>query len=259
MHALELERHYQHQTAMNEDILQFSKIISHDLQEPIHKIQVFIDSISTDPGTTLSLKGRNMAVKIESAARRLRSLTRSLDEYLTIGSEKTHAKVDLNSSIKDAASRAANFREFSDFDIAVDTMPVIEGYDRQLELMFFHLIDNAIQFRNPSRRLVIKINHVMLDENVFRISKDQYRYAEHLKISIDDNGVGFPDKYKDYVFQLLNKIDSSTAGAGLGLPIVKKVVQNHSGEIRLSSEPGKGTCLEILLPVNLNNGFGNRG
>ena len=152
--------------------------------------------------------------------------------------------------ITKAASRASARRQFFDFDLRLEKMPSLEGYESQLESLFFHLIDNAIQFREPSRKLVIKIDHVIIAENIFRVSKTQYKYVDHLRIFFSDNGMGFPEEYNDYIFVLLKKIHDST-GLGMGLPLVKKIVQKHFGQIRVKSQPQVGTHFEIELPINV--------
>lgn len=250
-HALDLDNQYRYQKAMNENLVQFSKIVSHDLQEPIRKIQIFVDLILKDTDTILSAKGERLFSKIDVAAAKLKTLTTSLQEYITIDDEKAYSVVDLNNIIETAKLRATNARQFSDLDTDIDIMPKIEAYHRQLELLFFHLIDNAIQFRSPARRLEIKVNHLILEENRFQISKDQYKYTEYVRITFEDNGIGFSDQYYDYVFQLFNKLENSSTGLGTGLSLVKKIVQNHAGNIRVSSQVGRGTRFEIQLPVKV--------
>lgn len=254
LQALELDKHYRHQVSMNENLLQFSKIVSHDLQEPIRKIQLFIDQIVHDNDTTLSQKSKMLSAKIQSSAMRLKTLTTSLQEYVVVDNEKLYQTVDLNEVIRTAKNRAANRRKFSDFDLEIGSSPVIEGYPKQLELLFFHLFDNAIQFRHRHRRLSIKVSYLVFEENVFRVSSDRYQYEDHIRISFEDNGIGFGKEYHDYVFQLFKKLDGSTLGLGIGLPLVKRIVQNHLGEIRVWSAQDKGSRFEIELPVRQNGG-----
>ncbi|HYG04492.1 MAG TPA: PAS domain-containing sensor histidine kinase [Chryseosolibacter sp.] len=252
-HALELDNQYRRQITMNENLRQFGKIISHDLQEPIRKIQIFIDMISKDANTHLSPKSEVYSSKIDAAAEKLKALTASLHEYIAVDNEKVFSEVDVVTTIQAAKSRAANIREFSDFTLEIDAIPTIEGYKKQLELLFFHLIDNAIKFRSPNRKLAIKVTHLLLHENIFRMPNDQYKYTEHVRITFEDNGVGFSDEYRENVFLLLKKLDNSTAGLGIGLPLVKKIIHNHSGNVNVTTEQGKGTCFEIELPVKVGN------
>jgi phosphoserine phosphatase RsbU/P len=249
--ALELDQQYQRQVVVNDNLVQFSKIISHDLQEPIRKVQIFVDMISRDESIALNDRAKHYLTKIDAAGEKLKALTIALQQYVTIDGEKTTHQLNLNEIILSAKARAIDSRQFSDFDFEVEPMPVIEGYSNQLELMFFHLIDNSIQFRNVNRRLSIKINCLLLEENIFKSTRSKYKYKEHLRISFADNGIGFSDQYKDYVFELLKKGDNSSRGLGLGLSLVKKVVNNHSGVVQVESQPGLGTRFEIELPSKL--------
>jgi phosphoserine phosphatase RsbU/P len=246
--ALQLDKQVQRQRAVNENLLQFSKIISHDLQEPIRKVQIFADMIARDASLNLSAGAKNYLSKINRAGNKLKALTSALQQYVTIDEEKTVHQVDLNSLLDKAKLKAIENRYFSDFDLEADQMPAIEGYASQLELMFLHLIDNAIQFRDASRRLSIKVNCVLLEENIFKSTRERYQYKEHLRISFTDNGIGFSNEYKDYVFELLKKGEAGSPGLGLGLSLVKKVVANHSGRVHVESQPGVGTRFEIELP-----------
>lgn len=250
--AVELDKHLQDQKTMNENLLQFSKIISHDLQEPIHKIKLFLDLIITDNATVLSERSKTISSKINVAADRLGMLTKSLQEYIAIDYETTTTRVDLNQIVEFARLRVVALRNFSDFEIEVEKLPVIEGYTNQLEFLFFHLIDNAVQFRDASRKLRISVGHIIIQENLYRMSEEHYKYVEHVRITVEDNGVGFSDEYQDYVFQLFKKLDGQSPGLGIGLALVKRVVQNHSGTIRVSSQPGTGTRFEIEVPAKRN-------
>lgn len=249
--AIELDKLYQYQLTVNENLLQFGKIISHDLQEPIRKIQVFLDLMVKDSDSVISPRSQSWSRKIEAAAEKLKTLTNGLQQYVAIDSEKLHAEVNLNAVIDAARNRAISFRQFADFDMEVEEMPVIEGYGNQLELLFFNLIDNAIQFRSSERKLSIKISGLTIDENIFRMYPDRYKYTEHLKITFLDNGIGFSEQYNDYVFELLSKLQQSSSGLGLGLPLVKKIVLNHSGQVRAESQMGIGTRFEIYLPAKI--------
>jgi sigma-B regulation protein RsbU (phosphoserine phosphatase) len=248
LQAIQLERQYRNQIEANENFLQFGKIVSHDLQEPIRKIQIFADIILRDTQSALTARSKNYVNKIIMSGEKLKVLTNSLHQYISIDSDKTVSSVDLNDVIRSASEKAKNSRHFFDLEIEIDKMPHIEGYATQLELMFFHLIDNAIQFRSPNRKLSLKVGCLVLEQNIFRATKDRYKYVEHVRISFSDNGIGFSEEYRDYVFELLKKGDNSSKGLGLGLSLVKKVANNHSGAVHIDSQPGIGTRIEIEIP-----------
>jgi sigma-B regulation protein RsbU (phosphoserine phosphatase) len=246
--SLELEGHYQKQFSANRSLLLFSKIISHDLQEPIHKIQLFADRIQTKE--PVSERARVDLTKITKAAERLRILTRALEHYVSIDTEKYIAQVDINEVIRNAVADVNESRQIPDYDLILDDIPPIGGYPKQMSLLFFHLLDNAVQFRDPSRRLQIHVTSLLLDENLYQLSPNRYKYTEHVRITFEDNGIGFDMQYKDYVFEILKKISPSSEGLGVGLGLIKKVVDNHAGTIKVESKPEKGTTFIITLPKN---------
>jgi len=249
-YSVELDKQYRSQKKITENLLQFSKIISHDLQEPIRKIQIFADMIMRDTGGA-DQKNKNLATKIQSAAERLKALTAGLQEYIEVDAERLYRTVDLNEVVNLAAQKASRAHGYSDFDLQTDQMPNIEGYAAQIELLFFHLIDNAMKFRDPDKRLILKVESLVLEENIFRFTHERYKYVPHVRIRFCDNGPGIRNEYRNYVFQLLRKVDHTTTGIGLGLPLVKKIVDNHAGEIKIDSGIGSGTCFEIVLPLTM--------
>lgn len=247
--TIELDKQYQRQLVATENLLKFSKIISHDLQEPIRKIRVFTSMIAP---AMEPLRNQNeiLCKKIEAAAVKLKMLTDSLQQYVAIDSEKTMASIDLKLIIDSAQTKAANMQQFWDIEMEVGKMPIVDGYSDQLELLFFHLIDNAIQFRNKERKLRITISAVVFKENVFRFFSDKYKYVDHIRISFEDNGAGFENAYQHYIFGLLSTLDRTTSGLGVGLSMVKKIVDNHFGSVSVTSQPGAGARFEIEFPLH---------
>jgi phosphoserine phosphatase RsbU/P len=249
--TLELDRHYQKQISITQNLVQFSKIVSHDLQEPLRKIDLFADMIFTEHGHVFNARSTSALKKIESAVARLRVLTNGLHQYVSVESEQLFTAVDLVMAVRLGASKAMELRKFEDFDLTVEDLPSIQGYKNQLELLFYHLIDNSIQFRAPERKLSITISSVAVDENVFRLNADKYKFTEHVKVIYTDNGIGIDMKFKEYIFDLLKKIDPAMPGLGIGLPLVKKIVDNHSGLLAVESIAGNGIKFILTLPVNL--------
>jgi phosphoserine phosphatase RsbU/P len=246
----QLDRQYRRILAINRDLLQFSKIMSHDLQEPIRKIHIFATMLLTEINPEGSGKSRSLINKITSASERLRKLTYGIRQYVALDTENDVRTVDLNAVLSDARARAIAERKFDAVRLMTGKLPSIDGYPEQLELMFYHLIDNAIQFRTPGEDVYIQVSAVLLDENVYRATENKYSFTEHVRITFADNGIGL---YKDYVFELVKKLNASTTGLGTGLSLVKKIVDNHSGSIQVQSEPGHGTKFIITLPLKMIN------
>jgi phosphoserine phosphatase RsbU/P len=247
----EIDRQYQKMVGLSEDILHFSKILSHDLQEPIRKIKLFSSILATSQSHDYTKRQISAIQKIDSAAERLRRLTHGLQEYVTIDAERISGNVDLNIKLEMAKGQVMRDRDFSSFQVIYDPLPEMEGYPAQIEVLFYHLLDNAVQFRKPDQDLVVHVTHTLLEENIYRKSPDKYKFADHIRIVFSDNGIGFDNQYSDYVFELVKKIDPASQGLGFGLPLIKKIVDNHGGTIELHSEPGKGTRVILVLPMQL--------
>jgi signal transduction histidine kinase len=98
---------------------------------------------------------------------------------------------------------------------------------------------------------VINISSTLLEENLYRSIRDKYQFVEHLRIIFKDNGIGFDDQYRDYVFELVTKAHVGRTGLGIGLALIKKIVDNHGGTVRIESEAGKGTSVFLVLPLRM--------
>jgi phosphoserine phosphatase RsbU/P len=251
--TLELDRQYNRILSINRDLEQFSKIISHDLQEPIHKIQIFSNILSLDEkDERVSSKKRSAIQKIVSAGTRMKFLTDGLQQYIELGSEKSVNKINLKSIIDDARTRIIEQGKFNDFTLVVNELPPIDGVESQLRLLFYQLMDNSVKFRDENRALIISIQGIVVHENVYKSMGQKYKFMEHLKLTYSDNGMGFDEQYKEYVFKLLKKIDLPAKGLGIGLPLIKKIVENHNGSIEVSSRTGLGTEFTVTLPLSAN-------
>ena len=251
-HSRELDKQLTKLVAINEELVQLNRVISHDLQEPIRKIQIFTDILSRNATITTDSKSKNALGKIRTSSGRLRQLISVLEHYVSIDTEQKITEIDLNRILDDAKNKAIYEKQFDGFTFHNEGLPVIDGYPEQLELLFFHLISNAIDYRAPSRKLTLNVKSVIMQENIFRSIKGRYKYMDHVKISFSDNGIGFDNDYREYVFDLLKKMDPQSKGIGLGLPLSKKIVHNHSGVINVQSEKGKGTEFSIVLPLKMN-------
>ncbi|HTF21264.1 MAG TPA: ATP-binding protein [Chryseolinea sp.] len=253
IHTLELEQQYQKQLVQHKNLTQFNKIVSHDLQEPIRKILLFSDILINDLGATLNEKNLTTISRIKDASTRLRGLTTGLQQYLTVDADQMDTDVDLNAVLETAKKRVIDGRHLQELDLVYKKMPVIRGYRAQLELLFYHLFDNAVQFADPIRSLRINITWVLSDENIYKMEKNKYLFVEHLRLTVSDNGIGFENEYKEYVTGLLNKLNPSTEGLGIGLSIITKVIDNHSGTLYIESKRNTGTSFSLLIPTKIHS------
>jgi phosphoserine phosphatase RsbU/P len=248
LNSIELDRRVSQLQTVHDHLVSFNKIITHDFQEAIRKIDLYTQMVLHNEG-----QGKRDPVaaltRVLRASAKLRQLTVALETFISLDHQKTRGMVDLPTVVQAAHQRAAATRDFFDFDLHWSGLPMVEGFEEQLEVLFFHLIDNAIVYRHTERRLVVSVSGVLVEENIYRTTANRYQYVDCVKITVSDNGRGFNPEYRDYVFSLLKKIDTESHGLGMGLALAKKVVDNHFGSIRASSEPGSGTAIVFTLPL----------
>lgn len=250
-HTEELDRKINSLLRKNHELQQFNRIVTHDLQEPLRKIIMFTDILHQDNKDVLTPSGLHSVDRIEAACDRMRRLTDTLQKFVALDiGPKTLSAVDLNVALEVAAENMmSGTPELPDIDLVLDPLPVVEGYAEQLEKLFTHLLDNAVRFRDPERKLTIRVECHIIQQNSFKTMADRYKYADYAKVLFSDNGMGFENRYQEYIFLLLKKLRSDTPGLGFGLAFCRKIVDNHYGSITADSTPGKGTTFTIMLPL----------
>jgi sigma-B regulation protein RsbU (phosphoserine phosphatase) len=245
-----LDRQILKLTQFNEEYLELNKVIAHDFQEPIRKISLFVDMIKKT--TVLDEAAASKFNKISNSASRLRDLTQSLDKFISVDTtSEPKRKLDLVQIITSANENIADELNFDDFDCEVAPMPDLDGYPSLLKQLFKELIKNAIQYRNPGRRLHISISAIVAKYNLYRVNDINYSYIDFVKITFADNGSGFDPQYVDYVFKMYKRLHAEVEGLGFGLSLCKKIVDKHLGVVTAESIKGIGTTIHIRLPVSM--------
>jgi sigma-B regulation protein RsbU (phosphoserine phosphatase) len=233
----------------NEQLQRVTEILSHDLREPVRKIGLFADLVRGQPNTSLDDESLAALRKIQVESQQIDNLIHAVRQYLESDAPYATEKVKLQELVATAAKAVTAKAAFSDWDVHCDPLPEIEGRRGQLQLVFVLLMENAVKFRDPGRRLQVTVRGRLIQQNLFEATKERYRYVDFVRLEIQDNGVGFPPKYRNYVFGLLKKVDLSSPGLGVGLAICRKIVASHFGSIEVDSEPGVGTTITLLLPL----------
>ena len=230
----------------NDEYAELSKVISHDFQEPIRKIDLFTDLLKKK----YPMEAGNDFKRIHTAVDRLRSLTFCLDNFVSVDINKDKLQpVSLNQVLSDAKEKAIAATGFGEFELISTDMPSIDGYPLLLTQLLLELIKNSIQYRSPNRKLEIHITTVIAQYNQYRVNDNRYKYIDFVKLELSDNGNGFDNKYADYVFKMFKRLDLEVPGMGFGLPLAKKIVDKHYGTISVKSKKGEGSTFQILLPV----------
>lgn len=235
----------------NAELESFNRVASHDLQEPMRKIQMFISRISDKELNKLSEKGRTYFDKIDSSANRMQTLIKYLLSYSRINkSEQTFVPVPLNGVI---------VKVLDDFDerikehkvkLTVDDLPKVKAIAFQMEQLFSNLISNAIKYGNTSETPEISIRCKKLSRKEIPDDFNKKR-RYYYQLSVIDNGIGFDQENAKKIFGLFERLHQRDeySGTGIGLAICKKIIDNHKGHIVAESQMGKGATFKVYLPA----------
>jgi signal transduction histidine kinase len=229
---------------INQELSSFAYIASHDLQEPLRKIQTFISRISELEKDNLSERSRDYFTRIENAGERMQQLINDLLSYSRTRPDETKMEdVDLNALLRDVIKNLSQAIEEKHATVDVGDLPHVRGIKFQLQQLFANLLSNALKFSRAGVRPHIRV--AALKEN---LTEEEVR--EGNQIIVEDNGIGFDEEYKEKIFELFQRLHgrSEYAGTGIGLAIVKKIVENHNGSIYATSVPGQGSTFHISLP-----------
>ena len=251
LNSIELDRQVSRLKQVNEYITQFSKIVSHDLQEPIRKIAVLADKLAIELKQLFLDTQSQELEKINRECRRLRHLATYLEKFISLNIKtEEFVKLDLNEVILKAYSKVVTmFKADSPVSFKCEILPMADGYISQLQLMFYNILENCFKFKDPLKPLSIYVESVTVKQNSFRTVKGKYRYIDFVKIMITDNGNGFESIDRQRVFMLLKHKNDTSYNFGFGLAFCKKIADNHYGNIYAESVIGIGTTIVILLPV----------
>lgn len=249
----QLEQSVQELKRSNQNLEQFAYIASHDLQEPLRKIQSFGDVLRDQYETQLGEQGGDLIRRMQMAATRMSVLIRDLLTYSRVASYKeAFQPVDLNQIMAEVLDDLETIIQEKQAIIQVDKLPTIQGSPLQLRQLFQNLLSNSLKFNrvNVVPEVTIKVTHH--PKNELPVSADRTRLVTGVtEITIQDNGIGFEPDQADRIFQVFQRLHgrSEFSGTGIGLAIVQKVIENHRGFIRATAEPGSGATFTLIVPL----------
>ncbi|MEL6287800.1 MAG: ATP-binding protein [Pseudomonadota bacterium] len=238
-HEVELERHANRLEHANTELQQFAYVASHDLQEPLRKIEAFGDRLIKRCGDQLDDNGKLYTERMMNASGRMRSLINDLLSYSRVGKQEPNfVTVDLTQIARDVASDLEEVISEKNGRVDIETLPTVEADPTQMRQLFQNLVSNSLKYSDPERPPVVDIR-CEIEDGV----------SAHLQFT--DNGIGFEQHHADRIFEVFQRLHgrSEYAGTGIGLATCRRIVDRHHGKITAVSEVGAGSLFSVVLPI----------
>lgn len=244
--ALEINKANKSLEQSNSELEKFAYIASHDLQEPLRKIQAFGDRLHSSLDKSANEKSLDYINRMQIAATRMRSLIDDLLKFSRIGNLEYQLKpVKLNRVLSNVTDDLQLSISEKHARISFDTLPEVYGEEKQLYQVFLNLISNSLKFSKPE----------VTPEIIVSCQRIQHDDKAYWQINIQDNGIGFEQEYENKIFEVFQRLHgrSQYEGTGIGLAICKKIIEKHHGTITVQSKLGMGTCFILLLEIRNEN------
>ena len=236
----------------NKELLAFTYVSSHDLQEPLRKIQTFCSIILENENQNLSENGKYNFNRMQLAAGRMQQLIDDLLAFSRINTtELVFEKTDLKTIIEEVKTELKETIQEKNATIKATELGSANIIAFQFRQLIYNLISNALKFSDPGKPSHIIIKSRIIKGNIVN-NKKLSSEKDYCHIMIKDNGIGFEPHFSERIFEVFQKLHSKEvySGTGIGLAIVKKIVENHNGIIIATSELNKGATFDIYFPAN---------
>jgi signal transduction histidine kinase len=232
----------------NRDLEEFAFVASHDLQEPLRKIQTFGDRLKEKWGDSIGEGGRDYLDRMHNAAVRMQALILALLAYSRVSTRpEPFSQVALTPVVQEVVSDLAARIEQTGVRVEVGELPVVESSPHQIRQLFQNLLSNSLKYHGEKKPIIRVVANEMKDAD----GEKSFSKGPWVEIRVEDNGIGFDEKYLDRIFMPFQRLHGRREyeGTGMGLAICQKIVERHGGTITAKSTPGKGATFIIVLPV----------
>jgi signal transduction histidine kinase len=223
----------------NRELEEFAQVASHDLQEPLRKVQAFGDRLATKYAAQLDEQGRDYVARMQAAAKRMSTLITAMLAYSRVTTKaRPFEPVDLDRVVRDAVSDLESRIEATGGKVEIGRLPTVEADPVQMRQLAQNLIGNALKFHRPDVPPVVQV------------SCAEGPSSGTIRLTVEDNGIGFDVKYRDRIFGMFQRLHGRTEyeGTGLGLALCRKVAERHGGSITATGMPGQGAVFIVTLP-----------
>ena len=234
----------------NKDLDLFAFMASHDLQAPLRKIRMFSDRLLAGNLNNLSNESRLYLTRIQEVSRRMQDLINDILRFSKISAEgQSFEAVDLNAVMQEVLSEMDVVIKEKNAEIAVDTLPMLPASTVLMGPLFSNLVSNALKYTKKNEPPRVRIRY---EEGPAVATNNKEPEARFGRIYIEDNGIGFDQKYAEQIFDMFRRLHSNAEyeGTGIGLALCKKIVDMHRGHISAIGRPGEGAVFIVSLPLN---------
>lgn len=228
----------------NRELQEFAYVASHDLQEPLRKVQAFGDRLEKKCAEQLSDEGRDYVHRMKNAAGRMQNLINDLLTFSRVATKtQPFQTVNLKTIVEEVVSDLEVRIEQSGGQVEIGELPVLEADPLQMRQLFQNLISNALKFHRADEKPLVR---------VYASAGGEALEEGFCRIAVEDNGIGFDEKYLDRIFTVFQRLHGRLEyeGSGIGLAVCRKIVERHGGNITAKSEEGKGATFFLDLPIS---------
>jgi PAS domain S-box-containing protein len=241
---------------LNKSLDQFASIASHDLQEPLRKIQTFTALLKRQFNKTLSEESNELIDKIRKSSERMSLLINDVLNFSRIVHvENMFVKTDLNQILNNTLNDFDLLILEKDASVKIGNLPVVEAIPLQINQLFYNLVGNALKFAKCGKPASLSISsRILLSEeieNEFNLRFNLNKQLSYFEISFKDDGIGFEQQFSEQIFSIFERLNNQEqySGTGVGLALCQKIVQHHHGGIRAEGKDNDGAIFYVLLPI----------